>query len=144
MNHFIAKYIIVPTVLAACLFPFAMRADGSRGHRLRSGIVGQAYVSGNSSWLNGPPAITPVQTHITIYALPPARGNSHAFSTTGRYVADVETDADGNFVVDLKAGRYLLVLDEMPDLLSNSTFIEVKRNQYTTTVVSYFYPFVTN
>ena len=121
-------------------FPTAMQTDDKQGHHLKSGIVGQAYVLGFWDGLNGlPPEPTPIQTHVTVYSLPPVRKNDPlAFGLRdGKYVTDIESDEDGSFVVDLKPGRYLIVPDPLQSLTTSSAIVEVEKKEYTTANVYY-------
>ena len=143
MNNITTKCIAALTLLVGCLLPIAIQADSGRGNHSGSGIVGQAYIMGGS-WLNGALYTIPLQTRITVYELLPRRGGARDLSTPGKYVTDVETDENGNFMVVLKPGKYLLVPGSVPDLLTGNTILEVERNEYTTTAVVYGYMFVTN
>ena len=146
MNKIIHKSIVCSIMLIAVLLPATSRADGRRGHHPDSGIVGQAYDIGFGDGLNGsPPDATPIQTHITIYSLPPVRKHDPfgLSALAGKYVMDIETDEDGNFAAYLRPGRYLIVPDQIVpnspflSLIPTSQVAVVEKETYTTVNVYY-------
>ena len=107
MKIFTTKFIVCAALLIGCLLPVAAQAKDDH-----SGIVGQIEE------LPGP-------WHI------------HIVEANGRFVADIQADDSGSFVVDLKPGAYILTpyfpsIDGTGTLVGASTPVTVDKKAFTT------------
>jgi len=113
------RVILWMGLLAACLPPTVVRAQGHQGHH-QSGISGQ------------------VERVILFHDW-----NVSIVSDTGDFVADFPTQEDGNFAVNLKPGSYVLTA-YIPDFGAQGTLygpsvqVTVEKQQFT----SVFLPIV--
>jgi len=142
MNKIIRKSVALSILLTTCVLPVASRADRDRGHQPASGVVGQAFVLGFWDGLNGsPPDPEPIQTRVTVYSLPPVH-KKDIFGITSKdkwkHVADIKTDEDGCFTLNLKPGRYMIEPNPLPGLWAGgSAFVEVEKREYAEVNVYY-------
>jgi len=113
-------------LLAGWLTPSAIQAAGHP----HSGVIGQVFIGPTCP--NIPPGLNcpdrPFQTSITVY--------SHA----GRFITRFTTDAEGQFEVALKPGRYVLVPDGAGSLRPPyvaAVEVVVEKKEFTPVIIGY-------
>ena len=110
-------------LLAGWLAPSTIQAAGHPN----SGVIGQVFIG-------------PTCPHSPLCPDAPFQTSISVYSDTGRFITRFRTDAEGQFEVTLKQGRYVLVPDGagsqfLPHV--SSVEVVVQKQEFTRVIITY-------